>query len=210
MKDREKQDDRPDEQDESSSASPGAQDQEGSAALEVPESTMIENLRKERDDLFSRLQRLSADYVNYQRRTQREVQEERSRGVVDLAKAIIAVLDDLELAIDHGRANHPADDPLLRGTEMVHGNALAKLKEFGVQPVPSEGQPFDPRNHEALAHQPTDQAEPMTVIKEVQKGYTFHGKTIRPAKVIVAAPAPAAAGKDEKGPACHPMDEPAE
>jgi molecular chaperone GrpE len=190
-------------------AAPADQDAQPSA-LEAPESTMIDNLRKERDDLFSRLQRLSADYVNYQRRSQRETQEARSRGIVDLAKAIIAVLDDLELAIDHARANHPADDPLLRGTEMVHANALAKLREFGVEPVTAEGQLFDPRSQEALAHQPTDQAEPMTVLKEVQRGYAFNGKNIRPAKVIVAAAMPAAAQKDEEGRKCQPMDELAE
>ena len=210
--DRDRQDERPRNEGEGPAETPGTpqgqagdQNPEATSALEVPLSTALDNLHKERDDLFSRLQRISADYLNYQRRAQRDVQEARSRGVVDLAKAVISVVDDLERAIEHARANHPSDDPLLQGTEMVLANALAKLREFGVQPVATEGQPFDPQTQEALMHQPTDQAEPMTVLKEVQKGYEFNGKTIRPAKVIVAAEPPS--GLSGKKPV---EDEPAE
>jgi molecular chaperone GrpE len=170
--------------------------QSGGGALEVPPLEVVENLRKERDDLLARLQRVSADYLNYQKRVHRDSQEAHGRGVAEVAKAMIDTLDDLERAIEHGRANHPPDDPLLVGTELVHANALAKLKQFGIVPMSTEGMAFDPRIHEALMHQPTDQAPPMTVLKEVQKGYTFHHLLLRPAKVIVAA---APAGEEPSG-----------
>ncbi len=131
------------------------------------------------------------------------------RGVIEVARALIDVLDDLERAIEHAKANHPADDPLLLGTELVYRNAMARLKQFGIEPVEAEGEKFDPQTQEALVHQPTDQAEPMTVLKVIQKGYVHNGRTIRPAKVIVAAPVQASTGQSQEQAEAE-LDEPTE
>jgi molecular chaperone GrpE len=154
----------------------------------TPPADELTSLRAERDDLLARLQRVSADYLNYQKRVQRDIEETRDFSNVKLIKDILGVLDDLERAIEHARSNHPSDDPLLVGTELVYANALDLLKRHGLQRVNTEGQMFDPNLHEALMRQPTADAPPMTVLSEVQKGYTLKGRTIRPAKVIVAAP----------------------
>ena len=143
-------------------------------------------LARQRDDLTARLQRVSADYLNYQKRVQRDIDEMRRFGITDLVRALLDVLDDLERAIAHAAENHEDDDPLLAGTKLTHQKAIDVLKRFGVEPIEAEGLPFDPARHEAIARVPSADLEPMTVLTETQKGYILSGRTIRPTKVVVA------------------------
>ncbi len=165
------------------------------ASGEAPEA-----LQSERDDLLARLQRVSADYLNYQKRVQRDIEEVRQYATAELVKAMLEVLDDLERAVEHARSNHDSDDPLLVGTDLVYKKGLDVLKRFGVEPVATEGQMFDPAVHEALMRQPTEDVPPMTIVSEVQKGYVLKGRTIRPAKVVVAAATEAPEGPAEDAP----------
>jgi molecular chaperone GrpE len=146
----------------------------------------LESLRRERDDLMGRLQRLAADYQNYQKRSAKEQQQARQFANEGLMKELLGVLDDMERALEAARENHPPEDPLLVGTEMVHGKFLAALKHCGLEPIDAEGQPFDPQRHSAMMQEPTDQAEPMTVLRVLQRGYELKGRTLRPAAVVVA------------------------
>ncbi|MFP4354337.1 MAG: nucleotide exchange factor GrpE [Phycisphaerae bacterium] len=144
-------------------------------------------LQSERDDLLNRLQRVSADYVNYQKRTAREAEQARQYANEQLIKALLGVLDDMERALEAARANRDEQDPLLQGMQIVHDKAVDTLTQFGLEPIEAEGKPFDPDLHQALMRQETDQAEPMTVLQVAQKGYTLKGRTLRPASVVVAA-----------------------
>lgn len=163
-------------------------------AQETPVPTDLESklaaVQAERDDLLARLQRVSADYLNYQKRVQRDIEEARQFSNADLIKSLLHVLDGLEKAIEHAKANHPADDPLLVGTELVYKSGLDVLKRFGLEVIQTEGRTFDPSVHEALLQQPSPDVPPMTILSEVQKGYTLKGRTLRPAKVIVASAPP--------------------
>lgn len=154
----------------------------------------------ERDDLLVRLQRVSADYVNYQKRVQRDIGEAHQFAVTELVKALLDVLDDLERAIEHAESNHDKDDPLLVGTNLVYQKAQAVLKRFGVEPIEGMGCPFDPSRHEAIMQQPTADAEPMTVVAQTLRGYVLNGRMIRPAKVVVASPLPQEDNGDQADP----------
>jgi len=147
-------------------------------------------LRAERDALLERLQRVSADYLNYQKRAQRDLEQARQFANEELIKSLLGVLDDMEHALEHARANHDADDPLLKGMELVHDKALATLGAFGLEPIVAVGQPFDPEQHAAMMEEPTDQAAPGTVLRQMQSGYRLKGRTIRPASVVVAKAPP--------------------
>ncbi len=145
-----------------------------------------ENLQTEREDLLARLQRLGADYQNYQKRAQRDIAQAREYANEDLVKALLPVLDDMERALEHARENHPADDPLLTGMQLVHDKAIETLGRFGVSRIEAVGETLDPSRHAAMMQQPTDEHPPLTVLSEVQKGYQLKGRTIRPAAVVVA------------------------
>lgn len=146
----------------------------------------VDKLRAERDDLLARLQRVSADYMNYQKRVQRDIAEGREFANAELIKGLLGVLDDMERGLNAARANHNADDPLLMGMELVHRNALETLTRFGLSAIESVGLAFDPDKHSAVLQEPSGQHPPMTVLRELQKGYALKGRTLRPAMVAVS------------------------
>jgi len=155
----------------------------------------IAQLQAERDDLLERLQRVSADYSNYQKRVRKDISQATAFANEELIKALLGVLDDIERALDATRENHNEDDPLLSGMLLVHNNALATLEKFGLAAIEAEGTPFDPDRHSAMMEEPTDEVPPQTVLKQLQRGYLLKGRTIRPASVIVSAePQPPADG----------------
>ena len=145
----------------------------------------------EQDDLLERLQRVSADYLNYQKRARRDIAQAREFANENLMKALLGVLDDMERALEAAGANHDSQDPFLTGMQLVHDNALATLGRFGLSIIEAEGKPFDPDQHAAMMQQPSDEHPPQTVVKELQRGYRLKSRTLRPASVIVST-APAA------------------
>jgi len=143
-------------------------------------------VEQERDDLRGRLQRLAADYQNYQKRIGREISQAREFANEQLIKALLGVLDDMERSLDAARENHGEADPLFQGMQLVHDKACETLANFGLGSIEALGQAFDPDKHAAMMQQPTADQEPMTILSELQKGYQLKGRTIRPAGVIVA------------------------
>ena len=188
---------------------PSKQDKQPPAAEETPrpseEATDAEALAAERDDLLGRLQRVSADYLNYQKRVGRDIDEARQFANAEVVRDLLAVLDDMERALDAARASHAADDPLLTGMQLVYDKALEVLGRHGVQPIEAEGQPFDPNRHEAMMQQPAPEHDSPTVLQELQRGYELRGRVIRPARVIVGMPP--AQGQDEPSPADESPDQ---
>lgn len=144
------------------------------------------SLEAERDDLLARLQRVSADYLNYQKRMQRDVEQARQFSNEGLIKSLLSVLDDMEHGLASGRQNHDPDDPLLKGMEMVRRKAMEILGKFGLERIEAEGRPFDPDQHSAMMQEPSDQHPAQTVLRELQAGYRLKGRTIRPSSVVVS------------------------
>ena len=165
-----------------SAPAPGAAPSPGAA----PPAPDAASLQAERDDLLKRLQRVSADYLNYQKRIQKEVQQSREFANEELLKAILPVLDDVEKALEAGSANHPPEDPLLAGLRLIREKALAALGHFGLARIECLGRPFDPDRHSAVVQEPSADHPPHTVVRELRKGYTVHGRLVRPAMVAVS------------------------
>ena len=136
-------------------------------------------------ELTNDLKRLAADFANYRKRNEAERTEFAKFAKADLIAKLLDVLDGYDRAL----ATIPDD---LRGTAWVEGMWLierklrAILEAEGLTPVESLGQPFDPYQHEAVAHVPSEQPEG-TVIQEHQKAYRLHDKVIRPALVTVSS-----------------------
>ena len=163
------------------------------AAPETPQDELA-SLRAECDDLRNQLKRVWADYLNYQKRIQKEIAQSREYANEALIKAMLPVLDDIDRALEAGAPTHGADDPLLAGLRLVRDKALATLAQFGLAPIESQGKPFDPDHHSAVSRQPSAECPPGTVLKELARGYALKGRTIRPAMVVVSA-APEETGK---------------
>jgi molecular chaperone GrpE len=156
-------------------------------------------LERDRNDLLSRLQRLSADYLNYQKRVQRDIESAREFANEQLIKELLPVLDDMDRALEAGRANHAADDPVLAGMQLMHDKALETLGRYGLKVIEAKGKPFNPEVHLAIMMQPTAEQPPQTVLAEALRGYMLRGRTIRPAGVVVAvAPEDAPADDEHK------------
>jgi molecular chaperone GrpE len=104
------------------------------------------------------------------------------------------VVDDLRLA---ARADERSEEGITEGLRIILDKVAALLGEFAIEEIPAIGSPFDPRWHEALAHQPTESAPPGVVLDEFERGYRLRDLLVRPARVVVAkAPEPPAAGAE--------------
>lgn len=137
------------------------------------------------DELQDRLLRLAAEFENYRKRMERERAIALKYAEEPVLKELLPFIDNLERAMEQGRATHNADD-LLAGVELIYKGLINALEKFSVTPLPSIGQVFDPNVHEALAMEASDEVEPNSVLREFEKGYMYKDKLIRPAKVVVA------------------------
>ncbi|MFC7490921.1 MULTISPECIES: nucleotide exchange factor GrpE [unclassified Knoellia] len=135
------------------------------------------------------LQRLNAEYVNYKRRVDRDRAAVQERAVRDVLETVLPVLDDIQLARDHG--------DLTEGPFAAIADKLeASLGKFGLTRFGSVGEAFDPTRHEALMHAAWDSTNPelpsdatsTTVVQVLQPGYRTGDQVLRPARVAVADP----------------------
>jgi len=137
------------------------------------------------EELTNDLKRMAADFANYRKRNEAERTEFAKFAKSDLIARILDILDGFDRAL----ATVPEE---LKGTPWVEGMWLLErklrgiLETEGLKPVDSIGAQFDPYQHEAVAHVPSDQPEG-TVITEHQKAYRLHDKLIRPALVTVSS-----------------------
>lgn len=140
-------------------------------------------------ELIDQLQRLAAEFANYQKRTERALQDERRVGVRDLVLDLLPALDNLDRTLAAAK-DKPSLDALLAGVRVVRDQMLAALQKHGVTPIEAVGQPFDPEHHEAVALLPSELHPEGNVAEEVQKGYRMDGRTIRATRVAVSSGEP--------------------
>jgi len=128
------------------------------------------------------LQRVTAEYANYRKRTEANREVERERAVTDTVKALLPVLDDLDRAEKHGDLDG----------ESAFATIAAKLRgaaeKLGLTPFGAVGEPFDHNVHEAIFQQPTPDVESETIADVVETGYLIGSTLVRAAKVVVAVP----------------------
>lgn len=144
----------------------------------------IESLQKEKDQLLEKLQRVSADYANFQKRVSRQIADTINYEKEKLIKTLLPALDNFEHALQNA---HSAEntDVLIKGIQIIYDQLLSILKSHGVEQIQAVGEKFDPVLHEAVTQNQQPQQEENTVLKEFQKGYKLNGRVIRPSKVVV-------------------------
>jgi molecular chaperone GrpE len=143
-----------------------------------------EKLRAERDALLDRLARLQAEFDNARKRAVREQQEFREYAAADVIKNFLPTLDSFERALKAGGDSNSND--FRNGIELIYRQFQDALQKIGVQPIVSVGQPFDPRVHEAVEMVDTTEVPDHHVLDELQRGYKYKERLLRPAMVRVA------------------------
>jgi molecular chaperone GrpE len=142
----------------------------------------LQKLKAERDSLLDRLARAQAEFENARRRTVKEQQESRDYAVADAIKSLLPVVDSLDLAL---RAHSDAAE-FRSGVELIYKQLQAALGKLSVNAIAAKGEPFDPHYHEAIEMVETADAPDHQVIEELQRGYKYKERLLRPAMVKVA------------------------
>ncbi|MGA7079766.1 MAG: nucleotide exchange factor GrpE [Terriglobales bacterium] len=152
------------------------------AKIEAGAASETEKLKAERDALLDRLARLQAEFDNARKRGVREQQEFREFAAADVIKTLLPPLDSFERALK--ASGHSGE--FRNGIELIYRQFQDALQKIGVQPVPATGQPFDPRIHEAVEMVETSEVPDHYVLDELQRGYKYKDRLLRPAMVRVA------------------------
>jgi molecular chaperone GrpE len=157
----------------------GAEDLQGGVGMTAEE---CQALKDERDRLLYAV----AEAQNVRKRLQQEKEQSLQYANQTLVKSLIPIIDNFEraLAVDPAKTDAAA---VLRGLQLVHDQLMNELKKQHVDVVdPKPGEPFDPTKHEALMQQEVPGGKPNTVAQTLTRGYAMHGRTLRPAGVMVA------------------------
>ncbi|MBV9663608.1 MAG: nucleotide exchange factor GrpE [Actinobacteria bacterium] len=134
----------------------------------------LTKLAAERDEYLDTLRRLQADFDNYRKRTLKQQTETLERAAESLVMKLLEVLDTIDLARSHGEGD---------AIEPVAAKFTEVLEKEGLERIDPVGKPFDPNEHEAVAHEPGD-GDP-EVVGVMRAGYRWKGRVLRPAMVTV-------------------------
>ena len=159
--------------------------EQGSAAGELDASasrTELEQLKGERDQLVDRLARLQAEFENARKRAERERAEQRDFVTAGAVEQFLPVVDNFELALK----STGTEKQLRSGVSLIVKQMEEILEKMQVKAVPTVGELFDPRVHEALGTVERDDIPDQHVAEEVRRGYKIRERLLRPALVRVA------------------------
>jgi molecular chaperone GrpE len=158
---------------------------EGQSSQEAPSNghgstAELEAQLKEKD---SKYLYLYAEFENYKKRAVKERSDAMKFGWESVARDLLQVTDNLERGLAHAPAG--TDKNLMEGLNMTLNQFRSTLQKQGVQQIQTLGQPFNPEFHDAVGQEPSDKPAG-TITQEQLKGYTLHGRLLRPASVIVS------------------------
>ncbi|HTS13582.1 MAG TPA: nucleotide exchange factor GrpE [Candidatus Limnocylindrales bacterium] len=171
----------PREANDSDPAGVGASKQEAEASV----AEQIQKLQAEKQDLMNTLVRRQADFDNYRKRVEKERQAERHRGVESIVEHLLPVLDAFDRALEGDHASAAVE--YRKGFELIRRQLWDTLSKQGLKRIDSVGKEFDPHQHHAIERVETTEHADGMIIGELQPGYMFHDRVLRPAMVRVAA-----------------------
>ncbi len=147
----------------------------------------LEEAEAKAQENYDRFLRATAEFENYKKRAEREMNDFRKFANESLVKEILPLVDNLERALAIECNNEKkAFEGLREGVEMTFKGLMDSLEKFGVVPVEAQGRPFDPNYHQAVSQEETDEYADNTVSQELQKGYMLRDRLIRPSMVVVS------------------------
>ena len=141
-------------------------------------------LRSEKEALQDRLLRTAAEFDNYRKRVDRDRKDQAEAALADALQDLLPIIDDLERAL---QAPAGSDAEVYRkGVELIYRQMTDLLRKRGVKPIEAVGADFDPRYHQAIAHEVSANHREGEVTEEVRRGYLLGDKLLRPSMVKVA------------------------
>jgi molecular chaperone GrpE len=170
-------------QDNAQHASAGAADngKDGDADHDKDGSlTPLGQAKKEAAEYLEALQRERAEFINYRNRMNKEREQSRQYGIVDVLTSLLPALDDIDRIREHGQM-----DDSFKAVATKIDKTFAK---FGVKKFGEKGEDFDPTKHEAVLQKPDPEAKKETVDTVVEAGYRIGDRVVRAARVVVSMP----------------------
>jgi len=140
---------------------------------------------EEAANYLDHLQRLQAEFENYKKREIEEKRKLKEIGKEDILKKLLPIIDNIEKAIDHSDKDRESD-LVIKGIELVYKQFQDLLKKEGVTKITSVGKKFNPLLHEAIITEFSDEHSPGMILEELEPGYFFNGRLLRPTKVKVS------------------------
>lgn len=164
---------------------PAVEPQGDKPAVRALEDARQDRLRAENEALYQRLLRLQAEFDNFRKRTEREKHDFFDYALTDFVRKLLPVLDAFERGLEVAEGETVAD--FKTGFQLVLKQFTDVLAQAGLEPIETSGQIFDPNRHQALMREETEAFADNQIIGELQPGYTFKGRLLRPSLVRVAA-----------------------
>jgi len=156
----------------------------------------IEKLERELEEAKSKSEqatdmalRMQADVDNMRKRAARDVEQAHKYGMEKFIKELLIILDTFELGLSSiASITDKVALDFAQAMKITHKMLLDNMENFGVVQLNPKGEVFDPKLHEALSLQHTDEYAPNTIVSVLQPGFTLHERVLRPARVVVAKP----------------------
>ncbi|MCB2200673.1 nucleotide exchange factor GrpE [bacterium] len=148
----------------------------------------VEALTAENDKLRDQMLRARAEFENFKRRRNQEMEQFSQLANEGLIGDLLPILDDFDLMLANAEKSGEAGS-LLEGAQMIRQKLFTALEKRGLESIDAKGKPFDPDLHEALMQMPVPGVEAGTIVEVHQPGYRLAGKLIRASRVIVASEA---------------------
>lgn len=152
-------------------------------ASEEDASHLLEDAQQQAEEYKDKMIRMQAEMENLRKRTDKQVEDAHKYANDKFAAELLQVKDSLELGLS---AEDIDVDKLREGTELTLKMLNTVFEKFSIEEVNPLGEAFDPNLHEAMTMQESAEHQPNTVLTVVQKGYSLHGRLVRPAMVIVS------------------------
>lgn len=146
----------------------------------------VERLEAELQQAKDTALRAAAEAQNIRRRAEQDIEKAHKFGQEKLVADMLVVADNLERALTSVDAENESLKSVVEGLELTLKSLIDGLKRHNVEQIDPVGEPFDPNLHEAMTQVPNPDLEPNTVMDVFQKGYTLHGRLVRPARVVVS------------------------
>ena len=165
-------------------------DQESTGAATEPQPELesaespLDTMRREKEALQDRLLRTAAEFDNYRKRVERDRREQAEAATANALTGLLPIIDDLERALKTPVGVEV--EGFRKGVELIHQQMVELLRKRGVTSIEAVGTEFDPRYHQAVAHESSPEHREGEVIEEFARGYMLGDRLLRPAMVKVA------------------------